>query len=59
MHVIVCEQVARHNTREDCFVIVHGQVYDATPYMDLHPGGSEFLMRNAGADATAVRIPFV
>jgi hypothetical protein len=47
-------QVARHNTRHDCFLIVNGRIYDATPYMDLHPGGADFLMRNAGGDATSV-----
>ena len=33
------EEVARHNTREDCWVIVGTDVLDVTKYLDEHPGG--------------------
>lgn len=27
-------QVAKHNTPEDCYVVVHGRVYDVTKYLN-------------------------
>jgi hypothetical protein len=30
-------QVAEHSTEADCFVVVHGKVYDVTPYMKSAP----------------------
>jgi L-lactate dehydrogenase (cytochrome) len=42
------EQVWKHNTKESCWVIVHGQVYDVTDFLDRHPGGSAVVLRHAG-----------
>ena len=44
-------QVAEHNTATDCWIVLKGKVYDVTPYVDEHPGGSAIL-RNAGRDST-------
>jgi cytochrome b involved in lipid metabolism len=38
------EEVSRHNTSEDAWIIVDGKVYDITTYVDLHPGGRAYLM---------------
>jgi len=46
------EQVAQHNTEDDCFVIVRGKVYNVSSYLKKHPGGFKLLFRSAGADAT-------
>lgn len=46
------EEVAKHKTRDDLWVIIHGKVYDLTSYIDEHPGG-DAIMNNAGADTTA------
>jgi len=46
------EEVAKHNTKEDCWMIVKGKVYDVTPYFEFHPGGQRALMNYAGKDAT-------
>lgn len=51
-HITVSE-VARHNNRDDCWVVIDGQVYDATKFVKEHPGG-EILTTWAGADATDV-----
>ena len=45
------EEIAKHNKREDAWVIIEGGVYDLTEYVDDHPGGDEIL-RNVGGDAT-------
>eukprot|EP00608_Synchroma_pusillum_P011910 CAMPEP_0198419440 /NCGR_PEP_ID=MMETSP1452-20131203/215_1 /TAXON_ID=1181717 /ORGANISM="Synchroma pusillum, Strain CCMP3072" /LENGTH=144 /DNA_ID=CAMNT_0044139567 /DNA_START=69 /DNA_END=503 /DNA_ORIENTATION=+ len=52
------EDVASHNTREDCWIIISTEgedvpgVYDVTQYLDEHPGGGETILDHAGADAT-------
>ena len=47
------EEVAEHNQLTDCYLIIHGVVYDVTPYLDKHPGGPRLLMKKAGMDATS------
>lgn len=46
------DEVAKHNTRDDCWMIIKGKVYDVTPYVDIHPGGSRSLLKFAGTDGT-------
>ncbi|KAJ2746376.1 hypothetical protein GGI20_001372 [Coemansia sp. BCRC 34301] len=45
-------QIQPHSTREDIWIVVHGKVYDVTPFLDEHPGGEEVMLEYAGADAT-------
>ncbi|KIY63291.1 hypothetical protein CYLTODRAFT_426228 [Cylindrobasidium torrendii FP15055 ss-10] len=47
------KEVATHNTREDCWIIVHGKAYDVTDFLPEHPGGSKIILKYAGKDATA------
>lgn len=46
------KEVYQHNTREDCWVIINGKVYDVTIYLDEHPGGDEVVLAATGKDAT-------
>jgi len=45
------EEVAKHNTPDDLWVVVEGNVYDLTKYFPRHPGG-EMMLLGAGKDAT-------
>ncbi|EOA85535.1 uncharacterized protein SETTUDRAFT_177772 [Exserohilum turcica Et28A] len=45
-------EVAKHNSKTDLWVTLWNYVYDVTDYQEDHPGGKEFLLENAGADAT-------
>lgn len=46
------EEVAQHNTGDDCWVIVKNVVLDLTSFLDDHPGGRESIVKFAGQDAT-------
>lgn len=46
------EELSKHNKVDDCWLVVHGKVYNVTPYLDFHPGGVDEMMRGAGTDAT-------
>lgn len=46
------QDVSKHCTPDDCWVILDGVVYDVTEYWRVHPGGGHYLLRFAGSDAT-------
>lgn len=46
------EEVARHNKKDDVWVIIDGQVLDVTKFLPDHPGGEKAILLYAGRDAT-------
>jgi salicylate hydroxylase len=46
-------EVAMHNTRDDCWIIISGKVYDITEWAPHHPGGAGIARMYAGKEATA------
>eukprot|EP00913_Durusdinium_trenchii_P006961 g6546.t1 len=45
-------EVAKHNSKTDCWVVVDGQVLDVTSFLSEHPGGELAIITFAGKDAT-------
>lgn len=45
-------QVAEHTGKKDLFIVVHDKVYDASSFVDEHPGGEEVLLDVGGQDST-------
>lgn len=48
------EELQRHKTKEDCWTVLGGRVYNLTPYLPFHPGGEKILMAIAGRDGTSL-----
>jgi len=46
------EEVAKHTSKTDCWVVVAGQVLDVTKFLGEHPGGELAILTFAGKDAT-------
>eukprot|EP00405_Crypthecodinium_cohnii_P020884 CAMPEP_0206466848 /NCGR_PEP_ID=MMETSP0324_2-20121206/28700_1 /ASSEMBLY_ACC=CAM_ASM_000836 /TAXON_ID=2866 /ORGANISM="Crypthecodinium cohnii, Strain Seligo" /LENGTH=494 /DNA_ID=CAMNT_0053940037 /DNA_START=64 /DNA_END=1548 /DNA_ORIENTATION=+ len=46
------EEVAKHNTLNDCWIIVNNRVYDVTNFLLEHPAGRGIIMLHAGKDCT-------
>ena len=51
---VTIDEVAKHNTETDAWVVVEDVVYDVTPYLEYHPGGVRILANAAGKDATSL-----
>ena len=49
---VTMEEVAKHVTKEDCWVVVNGRVLNVTNFLPDHPGGELAIFTFAGKDAT-------
>jgi len=47
------EEVAKHTTKSDCWVVLHGRVLNVTSFLSAHPGGELAIITFGGKDATA------
>ena len=45
------EEIARHSTKEDCWLLIENKVYDVTSFIPKHPG-EEAILKGCGKDAT-------
>lgn len=48
------EQVAEHATRESCWTVINGGIYDLTSWIPQHPGGEEAILQLCGTDGSAL-----
>ena len=51
--VYTLDEVAAHATADDCWMAIHGNVYDVTSFIPRHPGG-QAILEGCGKDATTL-----
>ncbi|KAF2665785.1 L-lactate dehydrogenase [Microthyrium microscopicum] len=51
------DEIATHNSKSSCWVIVHRKAYDVTEFLPEHPGGPAIILKYAGKDATTAFEP--
>lgn len=50
--VLSADEVKKHNSNRSLWMVIRNNVYDVTPFLEEHPGGTDPLMEAAGQDAT-------
>lgn len=46
------DDVKKHNSKDDCWIILDDHVYDITEFIPKHSGGGLYLILLAGKDIT-------
>lgn len=54
LKIITNQELAKHTSEKDCWVAVHGKVYNLTNFLDEHPPGAQSILDYAGTDATEI-----
>lgn len=44
------KEVAKHCTKDSCWVLLGTRVYDVTGFLRMHPGGEALILRRSGKD---------
>ncbi|MEI6580644.1 MAG: cytochrome b5-like heme/steroid binding domain-containing protein [bacterium] len=50
--VLNSQEVAKHNTVSDCWMIINNKVYNLSDYAGAHPGGTQNITNYCGKEAT-------
>jgi hypothetical protein len=48
------DEVSQHASATDCWTVVNGNVYDVTPFVNRHPGGTAAIEMLCGGDGTSM-----
>lgn len=49
---VTVAEVAKHNSKSDCWVIIGSEVYNVTSVIPSHPGGADKIIAVCGGDGT-------
>lgn len=50
---ITATEVAAHGSRQSCWTVINGSVYDLTSWVGQHPGGAAAILFLCGKDGSA------
>jgi cytochrome b involved in lipid metabolism len=50
---LTLDEAKKHNSADDCWSIIDGNVYDLTNWVESHPGGNERITAICGKDGTS------
>ena len=53
LRAIEMSEVAKHSSSADCWLVLNGQVYDVSRFINDHPGGVQLIADWAGKDGSA------
>jgi len=45
-------EIAKHNTADNCWLLINSQVYNVTGAISSHPGGANYIIAYCGQEAT-------
>ena len=48
------DEVTKHNSKNSCWSVIRGKVYNLTDWVDKHPGGSDKILNICGKDGTEI-----
>ena len=54
LRLISLDEIEKHNTPNDCWVVIDGRVYDFSPIVHDHPGGVWSIAAHGGRNASRV-----
>lgn len=46
-------EIAKHNSANNCWLLINNKVYNVTSYINSHPGGANEIIKFCGTDATS------
>ncbi|KAH7064312.1 FMN-dependent dehydrogenase-domain-containing protein [Paraphoma chrysanthemicola] len=47
------EEIKKHSSEKDCWIVVDDVIWDITEFAPTHPGGNDIIYRHAGLDASS------
>jgi Cytochrome b5-like Heme/Steroid binding domain len=50
-------EIAKHNTRDSCWVVISSYAYDVTAFLEEHPGGAAVILKYGGKVGNVTSYP--